>query len=38
VTQVRHALQQAVAVGAFSPYRAAVWASRPEAMTFMTSV
>jgi hypothetical protein len=35
VTHVRHALQHAVVVGAFSPYGAAVWASRPEAIIFM---
>ena len=34
VTQVRQALQHTAAIGAFSPYFAAVCASRPEAITF----
>jgi hypothetical protein len=35
VTQVRQALQQAVAIGAFSAYFAAACATRPEAIVFM---
>jgi hypothetical protein len=29
VTQVRQALQQTAAIGAFSPYFAVAWATRP---------
>jgi hypothetical protein len=34
VTHVRHALQQTVAIGAFSPYFPAVWARRPVQIVF----
>jgi len=38
VTQVRQALQQTVAMGAFSPYFPAAWAKRPVQICFMASV
>jgi hypothetical protein len=38
VTQVRQALQQTVAMGAFSPYLAVAWAMRPVEICFTASV
>jgi hypothetical protein len=35
VTQVRQALQQTVAIGAFSPYFPAAWAIRPVQISFI---
>jgi hypothetical protein len=37
VTQVRQALQHAVAIGACSPYFAATWPTRPDAIVFTRS-
>jgi hypothetical protein len=36
-TQVRQALQQTVAIGAWSPYFVAVWATRPVQICFTPS-
>jgi hypothetical protein len=38
VTQVRQALQQTAAMGAFSPYLAVAWATRPVQICFMDAL